>query len=45
MLRSVDWQVVGNVSMDGGVFETSVTTHQSTRRNIWQTFNIQQHRP
>jgi len=40
MLRSVDRQVVGNVPMDGGVFETSVTTHQSTRRNIPEAFNI-----
>jgi len=37
MLRSVDWQVVGNVSMEGGVFETF------TRRNITEASNIHQH--
>ena len=42
MLRSVDWQVVGNVLMDGGVFETSVATHQYTRRNTPEASYIQQ---
>jgi hypothetical protein len=30
--------------MDGGVFEKSVTTNQSTRRNIPEASNTQQHR-